>query len=133
MIRIGWEQPKDGTPLPEALAAVRASSLLSWHRSARFHGADGRRTAFQARSLGKRREVPPPGSNPGGRPRTLYPRVNPVAIVVVASSDDSRCLLARKPNRTYFTCVSGFCEHSESAEAAAVREVYEETGVRTGR
>lgn len=36
------------------------------------------------------------------------------------------------PFQNRYTCIAGFVEHAESAEAAAVREVSEETGVRVG-
>lgn len=106
---------------PEAEAVIRAVSLLKWHRSAAFHGADGKPTSWAAE--GHRRK--------SASGRTLYPRVNPVAIVIVESADGERCLLGRQ--KAYppgmYTCVSGFVEHGESAENAAAREVLEETAV----
>lgn len=109
----------------EVEAVARAVSLLAWHKENAFSGFNGKPTTSAAN--GQRRKQPP---SAGGR--TMYPRVDPVAIVLVESADGQRCLLGRQRNYPpgMFTCVSGFIEHGESAENAAVREVLEETGVR---
>jgi NAD+ diphosphatase len=109
-----------------AEAAIRAASLLQWHRSAAFAGADGAPTTVS--SGGLRRKTG------GARQRTRSPRVDPVAIVRVESADGRRILLGRQTRFPpgMFSCVAGFVELGESAEAAAVREVREETGVRCG-
>ena len=108
----------------EVEAVARAVSLLAWHRSHRFSGVDGQPTMVAAGTDGRRRKL--------STGRTLYPRVDPVCIVLVESSDGERCLLGRQ--KTYppgmWTCISGFVEHGESVEHAAAREVLEETGVR---
>ena len=108
----------------EASAAISAVSLLAWHRSAAFSGTDGSPTALAEE--GRRSKL--------ASGRTLYPRVDPVAIVLVESADGSRCLLGRQSRYPagFYTCISGFVEHAESAEAAAAREVHEETGVVCG-
>ena len=51
--------------------------------------------------------------------RSLHPRVDPVAIVLVASADGTRCLLGRQARYPagMYTCVSGFVEHAESVES----------------
>ena len=109
----------------EATAVCDAVSLLGWHRANQHSGADGSETK--------------PGELPGRRRflssgRSLYPRVDPVAIVLCESADGQRCLLGRgsKFPPGMYTCIAGFVEHAESAEAAAAREVAEETCVRVG-
>jgi len=59
-----------------------------------------------------------------------FPRTDPAVIVLVSDGAD-RCLLGRQavwPGGRYST-LAGFVEPGESAEAAVVREVGEETGV----
>ena len=62
-----------------------------------------------------------------------FPRTDPAVIVQVSSGD--RCLLGRKamwpPQR--YSIIAGFVEPGECLEAAVVREVFEETGVRVGQ
>jgi NAD+ diphosphatase len=115
----------DGALPADAEAAIRALALLNWHRANAFSAADGTPTA--PTPCGRRRTT--------AAGRTLYPRVDPVAICLVSSADGQRCLLGRQaawPAGMY-SCVAGFVELGESAEAAAAREVLEETGVRASR
>ncbi len=61
-----------------------------------------------------------------------FPRVDPVAVLLVHHGD--YVLLAsglRFPNRRLMSALSGFVEAGESVEQAAVREAFEEVGVRT--
>lgn len=130
-----WVAPRDLIVLPsmrratpsEAEAVIRAISLLAWHKAHAFNGADGEPTAFAPDTLGRRRKLTTSG-------RSMYPRVDPVAIVLVVSSDGERILLGRQKNfpPNMFTCVSGFVEHGESVERAAARETFEETHVHVG-
>lgn len=117
----------DRVTTAEVEAVVRAVSLLAWHRSAAFSGVDGSPTTFAPNTGGRRRKF-------GRSGRSLYPRVDPVAIVLCVSHDGEHVLLGRQSSypKRMFTCVSGFVEHGESAEHAAAREVYEETGVSVG-
>ena len=61
----------------------------------------------------------------------VYPRVDPVALVLVEAQDGEAILLTRQARfpRGLYTLVSGYVEVGESVEAAAAREVLEETGV----
>lgn len=113
--------------LDEVSAIARAVSLLTWHKENAFSGIDGSPTEYAQE--GRRRKQP---SSAGGR--TMYPRVDPVAICLVESCDGSRCLMGRQKNypQGMYTLVSGFVEHGESVEMASVREVKEETGVICG-
>jgi NAD+ diphosphatase len=59
-----------------------------------------------------------------------FPRTDPAVIMLVHDGDD-RCLLGRQPTwpERRFSCLAGFVESGESAEAAVIREVAEEVGV----
>lgn len=105
----------------EWLAAGRAVQLVEWSRNHRFCG----------------RCASPTGITPGERSRRCprcglqaFPRLAP-AVIVLIERDDGKVLLARNagwPGRM-FSCLAGFVEPGESAEAAVCREVREEVGV----
>lgn len=61
----------------------------------------------------------------------VFPRTDPAAIVLVIGSDD-RVALGRHVDWPdgRFSTFAGFVEAGESAEAAAIREVHEESGLR---
>ena len=59
-----------------------------------------------------------------------FPRVDPVAIMLAVR--DGSCLLGRQAAwpRGFWSCLAGFVEPGETIEEAAVRELFEESGVR---
>ena len=62
-----------------------------------------------------------------------FPRTDPVVIMFVVSGD--KCLLGRGkgwPEGNY-SALAGFMEPGESIEEAVRREIFEETGIKTGR
>ncbi|TQS42353.1 NAD(+) diphosphatase [Cryptosporangium phraense] len=110
----------------ESSLLTEAIGLANWHRDYRFGPRTGTRLGW--RNGGWEAEAVD-GSE------VVYPRTNPAIIVLVhdgVAGDEGRCLLTRGltwPEGRY-SCVAGFVEPGEAAEAAVFREVAEETGVR---
>lgn len=100
---------------------AQASSLLSWHNTHRFCALCGEETVFA--KLGGRRDCPI-------CKKEHFPRVDPVVIMLVTFGE--YCLLGQginfKGNR--YSCLAGYVEAGESFENAALRELYEESGVK---
>lgn len=106
---------------------LTAVALVNWHARHRYSPATGLAT-----TVGE-----------GGWTRTtatgetLFPRTDPAVIVLVhdgGSGPDGRCLLGHNASwpaaaRKRYSCLAGFVEPGESAEATVVREVGEEVGV----
>ncbi|XP_061672233.1 peroxisomal NADH pyrophosphatase NUDT12 [Syngnathoides biaculeatus] len=113
------------------LAPARA--LLAWHRRYAFCSTCGSATVSEEgghkRSC-RNQECP---SNKGVH-NTCYPRTDPVVIMLVVHPDGNQCLLGRKSvfPPGMFSCLAGFVEPGETLEAAARREVCEESGVGVG-
>jgi NAD+ diphosphatase len=62
-----------------------------------------------------------------------FPRTDPVVIMLAVSGD--KCLMGRSPHfpEGRYSCLAGFMEPGETIEQATRREIFEETGIRTGR
>jgi len=60
-----------------------------------------------------------------------FPAMDPAVIVLVSNGD--KCLLGSQPGwpKGMYSTIAGFVEPGESAEDAVIREVQEETGIRT--
>ncbi|RMF08170.1 MAG: NAD(+) diphosphatase [Alphaproteobacteria bacterium] len=100
-------------------------SLLDWHRRHGFCARCGNRTAMKRG--GAVRQCVDTGCGVHH-----FPRVDPVAIMLVVRAD--RCLVGRQrqfPPGMY-SALAGFIEPGESIEEAVRREVMEEVGVRVG-
>lgn len=107
----------------EAGIVAQARSLVQWHSTHRFCARCGERTASV--QAGAWRVC-------GSCKVEHFPRVNPVAIMLVV--DGERCLLGRQrgwPEGMY-SALAGFIEPGETMEAAVRREVLEESGVTVG-
>ncbi|WP_345628938.1 NAD(+) diphosphatase [Rugosimonospora acidiphila] len=111
------------------LAAV---ALSNWHARHRFSPRDGQPTTPVDAGWARR--------GPAGD--THWPRTDPAVIMLVhdgTPGEQGRCLLGHNAAWTNpgwvrrFSCLAGFVEAGESAEAAVVREVGEEVGVRVNR
>lgn len=64
-----------------------------------------------------------------------YPRVDPVAIMLIVNPARTHVLLGRKKMfpQKMFSCLAGYVEAGESIEEAVRRESFEESGIHTDR
>jgi NAD+ diphosphatase len=109
--------------LPEAQLGIlaEANSLVSWHDSHGFCARCG--TQSVSCYGGWRRDCP-------NCETQHFPRTDPVVIMLVTYGD--QCLLGRGynfPGKNY-SCLAGFMEPGETIEQAALRELWEEAGVK---
>jgi NAD+ diphosphatase len=106
----------------DAAILAQARAYFEWHARHLHCGTCGSKTESQ--EGGSRRKCTGCGAS-------LYPRTDPVAIVLVTSADGQRCLLGRKKEfpKGIYTCIAGFMEPGESMEDAVVREVKEESDI----
>lgn len=132
----------DGT-VAARLERVRAAELVEYTGDARSHAGHPQvaRAVALLRARERERFDPADGSPltwddagaqaHGASGRPILPRIDPSVIGVVQNADGSAILLgenARRPG--YFTCIAGYVDVGETAEAAFAREVMEETGRR---
>lgn len=105
---------------PDDLGVVAtAHHLLEWSRRTRFCSACG--TEVQAKNGGWVRVCPKCNAE-------HFPRIDPV--VMIRATHRGRILLARHhAYKQAWSTLAGFVEPGETIEQAAVRELYEETGV----
>lgn len=107
---------RDAGMLTEALA------LANWHTSHRFSPRTGHPLLPELGGWVRR--------SPDDE-TAIFPRTDPAIIVLITDSDD-RILLGSnalwETNR--YSLLAGFVEPGESLEAAVIREVFEESGIR---
>jgi NAD+ diphosphatase len=106
-----------------------AAALANWHASHRFSPRNGQPTTV----------IEAGWSRVDAEGRAMWPRTDPAMIVLVhdgVPGAQGRCLLGHNAawpetgGVRRFSCLAGYVEPGESAEAAVVREVQEEVGVR---
>ncbi|MEV0154389.1 NAD(+) diphosphatase [Micromonospora sp. NPDC050686] len=105
-----------------------ALALLNWHLRHGYSAGSGRPTQVDEAGWSR---IDPAGDR-------AWPRTDPAMIVLVhdgGAGPDGRCLLGNNaawpgvPGRRRYSCLAGYVEPGESAEAAVLREVREEVGV----
>ncbi|MBO4206856.1 NAD(+) diphosphatase [Micromonospora echinofusca] len=109
-----------------------AVALANWHAGHGYSPVTGRPTRIDEGGWSRVDDT-------GHR---IWPRTDPAMIVLVhdgVGGPAGRCLLGSnaawpgQPGRRRFSCLAGYVEPGESAEAAVVREVAEEVGVPVDR
>lgn len=106
-------------------AFAQGAGLIRWNADNRFCGKCGAR--MKIRSGGYKRECSACGN-------VIFPRTDPVAIMLVLDPSGERCLLGRAKHFApgLYSCLAGFVEPGETCEDAVRRETLEEAGVRIG-
>jgi NAD+ diphosphatase len=101
---------------------TEALGILNWHLSHQFSPRTGQRTIPE--KGGWVRRDPSSGTE-------VFPRTDAAIIVGITDADD-RLLLGSNANweSNRFSTLAGFVEPGESLEAAVIREVFEESGIR---
>lgn len=105
---------------------AQALSLLQWNADNRFCGRCGGRMDAQ---IGGYKRVCTACEH------TIFPRTDPVVIMLVLDEANDRCLLGRShrfPEGMY-SCLAGFLEPGETVENAVRRETLEESGIEVAR
>ena len=107
-------------------AYAQGASLVSWALANRFCGACG--GPMTPESGGYRRKCKACG-------HVVFPRTDPVAIMLTVDEASDRCLLGRSPHFPpgMYSCLAGFIEPGETMEDAVRRETLEESGIKVGR
>eukprot|EP00172_Hildenbrandia_rubra_P001991 Plantae.Rhodophyta-Hildenbrandia_rubra.ctg26351.p1 GENE.Plantae.Rhodophyta-Hildenbrandia_rubra.ctg26351~~Plantae.Rhodophyta-Hildenbrandia_rubra.ctg26351.p1 ORF type:complete len:397 (+),score=53.86 Plantae.Rhodophyta-Hildenbrandia_rubra.ctg26351:132-1322(+) len=138
-----WNVRATGMALSNSQSAIaaHARSLFEFHRKHRFCGVCGAKTVSE--QGGSRRRCSKNSGDVDGKGENnnslctgvWFPRIDPVAIVLVIDVAGDHCLLGRQERFPpgMYSCLAGFMEHGESVEDTARREVFEESGVRIGR
>ncbi|KAF9613290.1 hypothetical protein IFM89_006789 [Coptis chinensis] len=124
MVATDWT---DSRAMGDLAIAGHARALLEWHNVSRFCGHCGEKTV--PIDAGRRKQC----SNEECKKR-IYPRVDPVVIMLVIDRENDRALLSRQSRFVprMWSCLAGFIEPGESLEEAVRRETWEETGIEVG-
>lgn len=104
----------------EFALAGRAVQLARWHKERRYCSRCGSRCMPHANEFAM---VCP------NCQLSQYPLINPCVIMLVTRGDKALLAHGVQFREPMFSCLAGFIEAGESAEAAVVREVKEEVGI----
>ncbi|KAM1061732.1 hypothetical protein FF1_026161 [Malus domestica] len=133
----GFERLKKWVYLDEIKEQTgpKARALLEWHSISQFCGHCGEKTV--PKEAGRRKQC-----SSGLCRKRVYPRVDPVVIMLVIDRENNRALLSRQSRFVprMWSCLAGFIEVTlgnmsdtgESLEEAVRRETWEETGIEVG-
>ncbi|XP_028071215.1 nudix hydrolase 19, chloroplastic [Camellia sinensis] len=124
MVATDWS---DDRAMGDLAVAGHARALLEWRNISRFCGHCGEKTV--PKEAGRRKQC----SNELCKKR-IYPRVDPVVIMLVIDKENDRALLSKQSRFVprMWSCLAGFIEPGESLEEAVRRETWEETGIEVG-
>ncbi|CAK8563376.1 unnamed protein product [Lathyrus sativus] len=124
MVATDWE---DSKAMENLAIAGHAKALLEWHNISQFCGHCGEKTVSV--EAGRRKQC----SSDSCKKR-IYPRVDPVVIMLVIDRENDCVLLGTRPKviSRVWSCLAGFAEQGESLEEAVRREAYEESGIEVG-
>ncbi|KAI4380672.1 hypothetical protein MLD38_006837 [Melastoma candidum] len=124
MVATDWD---DQSAMGELAIAGHGRALLEWHGVSRFCGNCG--WQMVPVEAGRRKQC----SNEQCKKR-IYPRVDPVVIMLVIDRENDSVLLSRQSRFVprMWSCLAGFLEPGESLEEAVRRETWEETGIEVG-
>jgi len=112
---------------PETLGAyAQANSLIHWGITNRHCGRCGGTMLVEAG--GYRRKCEKCNG-------VVFPRTDPVVIMLVTDATTDRCLLGRSAHfpEGMYSALAGFVEPGETLEDAVRRETFEESGIKVGR
>ncbi|KAF5802848.1 putative NAD(+) diphosphatase [Helianthus annuus] len=124
MVATDWA---DDTAMGQLAIAGHARALLEWHNVSRFCGSCGE--MLIPAEAGRRKQCIKDSCK-----KRIYPRVDPVVIMLVIDKENDRALLSKQSRFVprMWSCLAGFLEPGESLEEAVRRETWEETGIEVG-
>ncbi|KAJ9548679.1 hypothetical protein OSB04_021222 [Centaurea solstitialis] len=124
MVATDWG---DDDAMGQLAIAGHARALLEWHNTARFCGSCGE--MLVPTEAGTRKQCIKDSCK-----KRIYPRVDPVVIMLVIDKENDRALLSKGARFVprMWSCLAGFLEPGESLEEAVRRETWEETGIQVG-
>ncbi|MFS7994297.1 putative NAD(+) diphosphatase [Helianthus anomalus] len=124
MVATDWA---DDSAMGDLAIAGHARALLEWHNASQFCGSCGE--MLVPAEAGRKKQCIKDSCK-----KRVYPRVDPVVIMLVIDKENDRALLSKQSRFVprMWSCLAGFLEPGESLEEAVRRETWEETGIEVG-